>query len=96
MRRHPPRTIELTGEEAGFLLKLIRDGHTEQRVARRARVLLAMADPATVVVELAARLELSRMAIWDICRRYESLGVVAVVDASRSGRPRELSPPGTS
>jgi biotin operon repressor len=93
MRRQPPHTIDLEDDDAVFLLNLIRDGDTAQRVARRARVLLAMADPATIVQELAQRLDLSRAAIWDLCRRYERLGVAVVVDAPRTGRPREISPP---
>ncbi len=68
------------------------DGRTEQRVARRARILLAMADPTTIVSELAERLDLDRTSIWALCRRYESVGVDGVLDAPRSGRPREFSP----
>lgn len=71
----------------------MRDGRTEQRIARRARVLLAMGDPATLVSELADRLELDRRTIWALCRRFDELGVDVVMDAPRSGRPRELSPP---
>ncbi|WP_395825824.1 helix-turn-helix domain-containing protein [Archangium minus] len=52
-----------------------------------------MADPATIVSELADRLGLDRTTIWALCRRYETLGVDVVLDAPRSGRPREFSPP---
>ena len=96
MRRRPPQLIHLAPEEVSYLEKLLRDGHTEQRIARRARVLLAMADSATVVSELADRLELDRRTIWALCRRFEALGVDVVMDAPRSGRPRELSPPAAS
>jgi hypothetical protein len=93
MRRRPPRLIRLSPEEVEYLEALVRDGRTEQRIARRARTLLAMADPATVVSELAERLGQDRRSIWALCRRFEALGVDVVKDASRPGRPRVLSPP---
>nr|WP_307733160.1 helix-turn-helix domain-containing protein [Stigmatella ashevillena] len=96
MRRRPPRLIHLSPEETEYLEDLVRDGRTEQRVARRARILLAMADPDTIVSELADHLEQNRRTLWTLCRRFEAQGVEAVEDAPRSGRPRELSPPATS
>jgi hypothetical protein len=96
MRRRPPRLIHLAPEEAAYLKSLVRDGRTEQRTARRARILLAMAEPDTVVTELAERFEVDRTSIWGLCRRFEALGVMAVWDSPRSGRPRELSPPAAS
>jgi hypothetical protein len=93
MRRRPPHLIELTPADAAHLAHLVHDGRTEQRIARRARILLAMADPATVVEALAERLEVARSGIWELCRRYEERGLDAVLDAPRSGRPRRLSPP---
>jgi transposase len=95
MRRRPPHLIELSNDETAYLVDLVRDGRTEQRVARRARLLLAMVSPETVVQQLADQLELSRNAIRYMSRRYEEIGVEAVFDAPRSGRPREISPPGT-
>jgi len=93
MRRRPPHLIELSRSDAGQLARLVRDGHTEQRVACRARILLAMAEPTTVVQDLAARLEVAPSTIWSLCRRYEQVGIGVVQDAPRSGRPREVSPP---
>jgi transposase len=92
MRGRPPRRIQLPAEDAVYLERLIRDGRTEQRIARRARILLAMADPTTVVEELAAHVEQRRETIWQLCRRYERVGVEAVRDAARAGRPRAFSP----
>jgi hypothetical protein len=63
-------------------------------VARRARILLAMAAPSTIVTDLAERCEQSRYGIWDLCRRFEQRGLEAIYDAARSGRPRTLSPSG--
>ena len=93
MRRRPPRVIELADADYRYLESLVRDGRTEQRVARRARILLAMADPHTIVQDLAERLGQARNTIWQVCRRYEAAGVEAVFDAPRPGRPWELSPP---
>ena len=92
MRRHPPRLIELSHEDEIALRQLVHDGKTEQRVARRARVLLAMAQSQTVVQELAQQVALCLPAIWQLCRRYEERGRAAVWDAPRSGRPRQFSP----
>lgn len=93
MRRRPPRLIRLPREDTALLEELVHDGRTEQRVARRARILLAMAEPDTVVQELAEHFGLDRTSIWSLCRRYEALGITAVWDAPRSGRPPRLSPP---
>jgi hypothetical protein len=60
MRRRPPHLLHLSPGEVAYLKTLVEDGRTEQRVARRTRVLLAMTDPDTVVSELADRLELER------------------------------------
>jgi len=96
MRRRPPHLIELSEQDQQFLEILARDGRVEQRVARRARILLAMADPGTVVEQLAGKVEVTRVAIWQLCRRYEELGLEAIFDAPRSGRPWEISPLATS
>ena len=96
MRRRPPHLIHLRAAEVAYLESLVRDGRTEQRTARRARILLAMAEPDTVVMELADKFELDRTTVWALCRRFDERGVRAVWDAPRSGRPRELSPPAAS
>ena len=93
MRRRPPHGIELGQKEYRYLEALVRDGRTEQRVARRARILLAMAAPDTLVQDLAERVGQARNTIWQVCRRYEAMGGEAVFAAPRSGRPWELSPP---
>lgn len=95
MRRRPPQLIELSSEDEAFLERLIGDGHTEQRVARRARILVAMSRPDAVVHQLANHYEVARNTIWHLCRRYEAVGIAAVFDAPRSGRPWTISPPAT-
>jgi hypothetical protein len=94
MRRRPPRLIELSKADRLQLESLVRDGRTEQRVARRARILLSMTDPTTVVERLAEQVAQTRVAIWMLCRRYEEYGLEAVFDAPRPGRPWEISPLG--
>lgn len=94
MRRRPPQTIDLSRSDQRLLRDLLADGRTQQRVARRARILLAMSDPDTVVTELAERLEQSRFGIWTLCRRFEERGLAVLYDAARSGRPRTFSPSG--
>jgi transposase len=88
--------IELPDDDYFDIVSLLKDGHTEQKIARRARILLAMAHPETVVQELAEKLEVSRNTIRHVSRRYEEVGIESLFDAPRSGRPRELSPPPTS
>jgi transposase len=71
--------------------RLLDDGRTEQRIARRCRVLLAMSKPKTIVEDLAQQVRMTRIGIWYVCRRYEQSGLDALYDAPRSGRPREIS-----
>jgi transposase len=91
MRGRPPKLIILPRADRSELESLLRDGRTEQRVARRARILLDMSDERTVVTELAEQVRQTRTGIWYVCRRYEWYGLDAVYDAPRSGRPPELS-----
>jgi hypothetical protein len=92
MRRRPPHLIELSANGRAELHRLVGDGRTQQRVARRARILLAMSRPETMVEELADQVAQTRATIWALCRRYEAVGTEAVFDAPRSGRPWEISP----
>ncbi|MDB6029759.1 MAG: Transposase, OrfA [Verrucomicrobiales bacterium] len=96
MRRHPPHLIQLKRAERSFLQELVHDGRTEQRVARRARVLLAMAQKRTLVLKMAERLGMSPNGVWYLCRRFDERRVEAVWDKERSGRPRQFSPLGAS
>ncbi len=49
MRRRPPKVIRLKRKDRQEMHQLLDDGRTEQRVARRCRVLLAMEDPDTLL-----------------------------------------------
>jgi len=91
MRRRLPKVIRLSQSDRGEIERLLRDGRTEQRVARRGRVLLAMQDRRTRVCELGQQVDMTRFGIWSVCRRYEAAGLAALYDAPRSGRPRDIS-----
>lgn len=91
MRRRPPHPVSLSRAERRELDDLVHDGHTEQRVARRARLLLAMSDPEAVVSDLAAQVDDTPTGVWYVCRRFEAIGLDAVYNGERSGRPRELT-----
>ena len=88
MRGRKPRLISLSEVDKSELQKVVKSGKTEQRIARRARILLALASPQTIVNELAKYVQMTPTAIWQICRRYEQRGIEAIYDAPRSGRPR--------
>lgn len=91
MRRRPPKVVQLERAERQEMQCLLGDGRTEQRVARRCRVLLAMEDPETIIDNLAHEVRMTRTGVWYVCRRYESAGLDAIYDAPRTGRPREIS-----
>lgn len=91
MRRRPPNLVRLTCADRRELQRILDDGRTEQRTARRCQVLLTMSKPQTLVEDLATQVRLTRTGIWYVCRRYEQVGLDAIYDAPRSGRPREIS-----
>ena len=92
MRGRKPHLLSLSESDRGAFQRIVRSGKTEQRVARRARVLLAMENSQTRVEGLAEHLEMGRTTIWELCRRYEERGIEVIYDAPRSGRPRVFSP----
>ena len=91
MRRRRPRTIRLSKSDQQEIEQLVRDGRSEQRIVRRGQVLLVMKDSKTIVSDLCQRVGMTRMGIWHLCRRYESVGLDAIYDAPRSGRPRAIT-----
>lgn len=92
MRRRKPHLIVLSEEERMQLQKIVRDGHTEQRIARRARILLAMGSEQTIVQDLADKLDLTPRATRYVRDRYKERGIKAIYDAPRSGRPPTFFP----
>ena len=94
MRGRKPHLVSLSESDRGALQRIVRRGKTEQRVARRARVLLTMEKSQTRVERLAEHLEMGRTTIWELCRRYEERGIEVIYDSPRLGRPRVFSPLG--
>ena len=89
MRGRKPDKFELTPTDKTFLRKLLRDGQTPLKVARRAQILLSRADDQQRVVSLGDKVEQDAVTIWRVCERYRDLGLdAALYDAPRSGRPR--------
>ncbi len=96
MKGRKPRLVSLSEGDKSELQRIVGSGKTEQRIARRARILLALSSPQTMVNEVAKYVQMTPTAIWQICRRYEERGIEAIYDAPRSGRPRVFSPLGQS
>jgi len=92
MRGRKPRSVKLEPEDVVELEALLRSGKTEQRTARRARILLGV-HRGERVKPLSTRIEQDPATVWRVCRRYEERGIEAVHDAPRSGRPARFSPP---
>lgn len=88
-----PDAFKLKPKDKVFLHKLLRDGQTPIRVARRAQILLGRANAQRGVEALGETIDQDRSTIWRVCTRYQQFGLlVALYDAPRSGRPRVFSP----
>ncbi|MGH9600811.1 MAG: helix-turn-helix domain-containing protein [Terriglobales bacterium] len=88
MRGRKPEPVKLKSKDAIELRRLLRNGHTPQREAQRARILLACAQ-AERVQQVATQAEQHRTTIWRVRERYRQAGLsAALYDAPRSGRPR--------
>lgn len=93
MRGRQPERLQLKPKDARELRRLLRDGHTPQRVAQRARILLACAR-AQSRQQVASQVDQHRTTVWRVCNRYDQAGLLAALyDAPRTGRPRVFSPP---
>ena len=88
MRGRQAKWITLSEEERSMLQIFALDSDTIPRIARRAQVLLAMSDKTTCVKNLATRLDITRSAVWRLCRRFNERRLDVLVDAPRPGRPR--------
>ena len=89
MRGRKPAPFKLKPKDETFLRKLVRDGQTPLKVARRAQILLNRTHPHQRVAPLSEKVEQDRTTVWRICARYRQAGLhAALEDAPRSGRPR--------
>ena len=89
MRGRTPETFQLKPTHKAYLRKLLREGQTPWRIARRAQILLQRADKKQRVGSLSEKFAQSASTIWRICQRYRDGGLeAALYDAPRPGRPR--------
>ena len=86
MKGRKPAEYKLNANDRRHLNEIVKDGQLIQRVANRARVLLAL-DRGERIVDILPWVGMSRMAIWLLWRRYLERGVDAIFDDERSGRP---------
>lgn len=93
MKGRKPFVYRLRAPERCYLRGIVGDGQQSQRVATRARALLAL-DRGERIVEILRWLGGSRMGIWHLWQRYQQRGVTAIFDGERSGRPVVFSPAG--
>jgi winged helix-turn helix protein len=93
MRGRKPNELALSARDKRDLQKLLCDGHTPQRIAQRARILLACAEKQRTH-QVAFQAGQQRSTVWRVCERYRQAGLgAALYDAPRSGHPRVFSPP---
>ena len=89
MRGRKPKKFKLKPKHKTYLRKLLRDGQTPWRIARRAQILLQRADQEQRVSRLSEKFAQNASTIWRICQRYGDGDLqAALYDAPRPGRPR--------
>lgn len=89
MRGRVPGKFELKPKDEVFLRKLLRDGQTPLRVARRAQILLGRTDERQRISQPGDQVEQNASTLWRICERYRHGGLQAALYAApRSGHPR--------
>ena len=92
MRGRKPNELTLRPKDKRTLQQLLRDSHISQRLAQRARILLACAQKQRTN-QVAFQVAQRRSTVWRVCERYRQSGLqAALYDASRSGHPRVFSP----
>ena len=89
MRGRKPERFQLKPRDKAYLRKLLQDGKTPWRIARRAQILLQRADKKQRVGSLSEEFAQNASTIWRICQRYRDGDLqAALYDAPRPGRPR--------
>ena len=78
--------FELTGDERDRLVDLSRGGSLRRAV--RARIVLALAEPAAVPARVAADLGVTVATVDKWRKRFEASGVDGLIDSQRPGRPK--------
>jgi hypothetical protein len=78
MSGRKPDQFVLHKEDRPILQDLLSNGHTSQRVARRAHILLCRAE-AHRVTRLADKAAQNRSTVWRVCERYCQCGLEAAL-----------------
>jgi Winged helix-turn helix len=91
MKGRKPLPYHICETDRHTLQAMLADGQLSQRVANRARALLAL-DRGERIQAIVHWLGWSRAGLWHLWQRYQQWGVDAVFDAERSGRPPVFSP----
>jgi transposase len=84
------RTLVLRDGDREELERIVRKPTSENRVVRRARMLLLLAEGLSAN-EVATRVGVSHAVPNTWADRYEELGMIGIVDAPRPGRPSTIS-----
>ena len=93
MRGRKPQFLQLAPNDKPLLERLARSQTRPWYQVQHARIVLAMAAGERVQT-VASQLQCDPSTIWRVCRRYEQVGMAAVVERSqRAGRSLRISPP---
>lgn len=92
MRGPIPKKVVLRVEQRESLQACLRNGKSEWRCARRARILLELAEGQNPY-RIAQKVGCSVRTVSRMRQRFDQRGVAALHDLPRSGRPPEISPP---
>ena len=86
-----PSKIKLTDEQRTTLTLWLSAGKTEQRLAKRARIILCAAEGLSLR-EIAAKVGLGFLSCLKWRKRFMEQGLKGLKDAQRKGRPAVISP----
>jgi Homeodomain-like domain len=93
MRGRKPQLLQIPLDDRSLLQQLARSQIRPWYQVQHARIVLAIAAGERVQA-VASQLQCDSSTVWRVCRRYEQVGMVGVVErVQRTGRPLQISPP---
>ena len=93
MRGRRPRPLTLAADDVAILQMIARSRSRPWFQIQHARILLGVAAGQRVQT-LALQMQCDAATVWRVCRSYEERGLDVVLrEATRPGRPQQLSPP---
>lgn len=92
MRGRKPHKVILKLEQLKIINIHLKTGKTEQRLARRARILL-LSHEGKYPGEIAEYVDCDPATVWRTRKRFGERGLEALHDRPRPGAPRRISPP---